>query len=91
MGNRSLISFIEGSCYGPASYLAGPTRTSCGLAGPADGLCGGLSQCRQCTRQRGAKADELVVLKYKKYKAKEGKSVKLLGGFVYTAYGARAS
>ena len=54
VGRISGISFIEDSCYGPASSLAGPTRTSCGLIGPVDGLYGGLSQCRQCTRQRGA-------------------------------------
>jgi hypothetical protein len=29
VGKISIISFIEGSCYGPASSLAGPTRTSC--------------------------------------------------------------
>ena len=37
---KMIISFIEGGCYGLASSLAGPTRTSCGLVGPADGHVG---------------------------------------------------
>ena len=59
------------------------------IAGTYHGVCGELSQYKGCTQRRGAKADKLVVLKYKNLKLKEGEEGVWSEDYFSVVYGSR--